>query len=279
MTRSGDALERNADALARGAAVAVLAAPAGAALRSPFDDETPDQRARRESLLQSIDRAVANLLRLLASGGLVEGAEVATERGGVAGVVHGEAGSADEVFVSYAERDTRLRRIVRSLMAMGTLYRSAPVPAEFAPPVRQPLESGGEEYVSSLTYREAGREVHSSYGGRTSEWADLQGAYERYRVAQGQTGADFEFDWYYLQPDLRVVPGAARGAPRIGRGVPSGAYMAVPDIEREPLRYWRLDGFSPIPRGSVIVEFWHDDFGYYYMHRGRRVDVPSPWSR
>jgi hypothetical protein len=27
----------------------------------------------------------------------------------------------------------------------------------------------------------------------------------------------------------------------------------------------------------VIVEFWHDDLGYYYTNHGRRIDVPSPW--
>lgn len=272
MSKPGDALERNADALARGATRHVLNAPAGIALRSPFDAESADDRARRERLLQAISNAVDTLLTLLRSGGLLQNTEVATERNGVRGVIYGAhtAGTADEEFVSYAERDARIRRIVRSLMVMGTLYRSAPIPADFSAPVR--TETG--EYQSTLTYPHG----TTSYGGGTAEWADLQAAYERYRISQGQTGDAYESDWYYLDPSSRIVPGAARGAPRIGRGIPSGAYMVVPDIDHEPLRYWHLDGYSPIPRGSTIVEFWHDDFGYYYMHRGRRIDVPSPWS-
>ena len=55
--------------------------------------------------------------------------------------------------------------------------------------------------------------------------------------------------------------------------------MVFPDIDGEPLNYFRLDGFTRIPRGSVIVEFWHDDLGYYYWSHGRRIDVPSPWGR
>lgn len=54
--------------------------------------------------------------------------------------------------------------------------------------------------------------------------------------------------------------------------------MVFPDIDKEPLRYWLQDGKSPTPKGSVIVEFLHDDFGYYYEHGGQRIDVPSPWS-
>jgi hypothetical protein len=276
VSRPGDALEKNASALARGETSRALAAPAGAALRSPFDSERADERSRRERLLESIGNATETILRLLRTGGLVEDAEVAAERGSVRGVVYSDdPRDPDAIFRSYAQRDARLRRMVRSLMALGRFYRTAPIPADFAAPVL--TEEG--EYQSTVTYPPGSRVDVSSYGGKTPEWADLQAAYERYRATQGQTDSDFDLDWFYLDPDARIIPGAARGAPRIGRGVPSGAYMVVPDIENEPLRYWRLDGFSPVPEGSVIVEFWHDDFGYYYMHRSGRIDVPSPWSR
>jgi hypothetical protein len=283
VSRPGDALEKNADALARGATAHAFAAPAGAALRSPFDAESSADRARREALIQSISNAIDTLLRLLSSGGLLERVEVAVERGGVRGVLMNASqatGTADEEFASYADRDARLRRIIRSLMAMAKQYRSAPIAADFAAPVKEEIEVEGstgsstaEHYVSSIKYPGG----TSSYGGKTPEWADLQGAYERYRRSQGQTGAEFEADWYYLDPSNRVVPGAARGARRITRGIPSGAYMVFPDLDNEPLRYWHLDGKSPVPKGSTIVEFWHDDFGYYYEHKGQRIDVPSPW--
>lgn len=281
VSRPGDAWEGNADARARGASVHVLAAPAGAVLRSPFDSESEEDRTRRERLLQSISNALDRILHLLRTGGLVAGAEVATERGGVGGVIYGPPGDPNEVFSNYAERDARLRRLVRSLIDMATRYRSTPIPADFSAPTQivGEVEREGEQPTPLISYESTvpfpGGTHH--FVGRNSEWADLQSAYMRYRLAEGQTGADYDWDWYYLNPESRILPGTARGAPRLGRGVPSGAYMVVPDVEHEPLRYWRLDGFSPIPPGSVIVEFWHDDFGYYYLRHGQRVDVPSPW--
>jgi hypothetical protein len=159
---------------------------------------------------------------------------------------------------------------------MGTMYRTAPIPADFAGPV----EEEGGHWTSSVTYTDpTGHVINSSYGGSSAEWADLQGAYERYRLARGQTGPEFDSDWYYLNPAARIVPYAARGAPRITSGIQTGAYMVFPNVDSEPLNYFRLDGFTPIPRGSVIIEFWHDDFGYYYWNRGMRIDVPSPWGR
>ena len=158
---------------------------------------------------------------------------------------------------------------------MGTQYRSMPVPADFA----APTESEYGSCISIVDYRTGEGPVSASFGGKTPEWADLQGAYQRYLVAQGLTSEEYNWAWFYLEPSAIVTPGAAQGAPRIGRGVPSGAYMVVPDVEHDPLRYWHLDGFTPVPRGSVIIEFWHDDFGYYYMHCDQRIDVPNPWGR
>ena len=75
VSRPSDDLEHNADALARGATAHAFAAPAGAALRSPFDAENATDRARRESLIQSISNAISVLLHLLSSGGLLERTE------------------------------------------------------------------------------------------------------------------------------------------------------------------------------------------------------------
>lgn len=272
-----DSLEENATALAEGDTRHVQSAPAGAALCSPFDDETPTQRARRHTLIQSIGNAQATLLDLLRSRGLIAGEEAAAERNGVRGVVipANAAGTGRETFLSYAERDTRIRRIIRFLQALATRYRSAPVPADFAAPgrtrTRPPL------YSSEVTYETPQGGVSESFVGPRPEWPDLQAAYRRYLVEQGLFGDDYEWDWYYLDPSARVTPGAARGAPRLGGGIQTGTFMVVPDIEREPLRYWRLTGTSPAPEGSEIVELWHDAFGYYYLHRGQRIDVPSPW--
>lgn len=251
-----------------------LQAPVATLLCSPFDSEPEEARGRRERLIQSIGNAVERLINLLGTGGLIRDTETATERGGVRGVVlsSSQIGTAEEIFVSYADRDVRIRRIVRSLIAMASLYRTAPIPADFSGPSQR--ETG--DYESTVSNPRG----TTTFGGDTAEWADLQAAYERYRIAQqGRPTPDLDIDWLYLDPGIRVAPGAARGAPRIGHGIQTGAYMVVPDIEREPLRYFRLDGFTPVPIGSTIVEFWHDAFGYYYMHRGLRIDVPSPWSR
>lgn len=245
---------------------------------SPLEGETADERARRQRLLRAIDHARDKLLQLLSSRGLMERAEVATERGGVPGVLY-FAGSGNEVFASYTTRDRRIRRIVRSLMSMAIEYRSAPIPAAFGPPVRRPP---GEDFAyasSPHRYEEGGQTFVSTYSGSTAAWADLQSAYERYRVAHGQVGPTFEQDWLYLDPDRRIIPGGARQAPRISHGINIGIYLVVPDIEREPLHYWRLTGFEHTPRGSVIVELWQDTFGYFYWYHERRIDVPDPWAR
>lgn len=275
VSKPGDALERNADALANGATSQVTPAPAGAALRSPFDNETADERTRRLALLDSIDNARDRLLRLLTTRGLLDGVEEPVERNGVRGIIYGAhtAGTSDEQFVSYDDRDALIRRMIRSLMAMGRRYRRAPVPADFAAPVQQPEG----EWVSTVEYPPDSHMSSSNYGGGTAEWADLQAAYERYRITQGQTGEAFEADWYYLNPSTPIRTGAARGARSLGRGINSGAYCVFPDIDGDPLNYYLLDGYTRVPRGATIVDLLHDDFGYYYMHNDRRIDVRSPW--
>lgn len=277
VSRPGDALERNADELARGATTRALAAPAGVALRSPFDLESADERARRQRLLTSISTAVNRLLRMLRTGALIENIEVPVERAGVRGIIYGAhtAGTADEEFNSYSDRDARIRRIIRSLMEMGTLYRRAPIAADFAAPT---LDAFSGTYLSTVEYTVGGHVTQGSFGGPSEDWVDLQAAYRRYQIARGQTGADYDADWYYLNPTSRIITGAARGAPRASRGIGIGAYIVVPDVEHDPLNYWLLDGYRRIPRGAVIIEIWSDDFGDYYMHGDRRIDVPSPWS-
>lgn len=212
VSQPGDALERNADELARGETTHALVAPAGAALRSPFDNESADERARRQRLLTSISNAVNQLLRMLRTGGLIENIEVPVERAGVRGIIYGAhtAGTADEEFNSYSDRDARIRRIIRSLMAMGTLYRRAPIAADFAAPT---LDASSGEYQSELEYTAGGNVTHASTGGPSEDLVDMQAAYLRYRIAQRQTGADHDSDWYYLHPQNRIVTYAARRAP------------------------------------------------------------------
>ena len=273
--QSDETLEKNADALATGETSQVLAAPARAALRSPFDSESSTDRDRRQHLIRSIDNALGTVLAVLRTGGLLTRVEAAVERGGVRGVAV-NVGTESEMFISFAERDRVLRRIVGSLQNMATRYRSTPIPTEFTAPTAE--QTGG--FTSSVDYRNAkDPEVKAEFTRATPEWADLQGAYFRHLLMQGllESGKVYFLDGYYLDPSATVTPGAAQGAPRVDRGTPSGAYVVFPDIDNDPLRYWRVDGYTAAPRGSVIVELWHDDFGYFTMRGGQRIDVANPW--
>lgn len=273
-----ESAEENAEALAEGKTHHVEHVSAQATLRSPFDAETDDQRTRRQTLIQSISNAEHTLINLLQTGGLIQGDEVVVDRNGVRGVVipANTVGTPDEFFSSYTAREARIRRIIRFLQTLGTRYRSSPIPAAFAPPTQD--SASPPQYSSVVNYTDStGHGVNQTFVGSRSEWADLQAAYQRYLVSQGLTSPDYEADWYYLDPAARVSPGAARGAPRLATGIQTGVYMIVPDIEHEPLRYWRLTGTAPYPRGAVTIELWHDSLGYYYLNQGQRIDVPSPW--
>jgi hypothetical protein len=273
VSRPGDAFEKNADALVRGETARALAAPAGAALRSPFDSESAADRGRREHLLQSIGNASNTLIRLLQTNGLLN-FEMATTRGGMRGVVYGPLGP-NSIFTSYADRDTQIRRIILFLQAMGTLYRTAPIPGSFSAPT---FDATTGNYMSAVQYPPGGKLRGVNFQSSHSEWVDLQAAYERYLLSQGLSTnqSPYDLDWLYLDPANTVVPGAARGAARLSGGIQTGVNMVVPDIEHEPLRYWRLTGNSLTPRGSTIVEIWRDDLGYYYMNHGQRIAVPNP---
>jgi hypothetical protein len=273
VSQPGDAFEKNADGLVRGETTRALVAPAGAALRSPFDSESAADRTRREQLLRSIGNATNTLIRVLQTDGLLN-FETATTRSGVRGVVYGPLGP-NSAFTSYADRNTQIRRIIRFLQGMGTQYRTAPIPGTFSAPT---FDATTGNYTSSVPYPKGGKISGVNFQSSQSEWVDLQAAYERYLQSQGLTTSQspYDMDWLYLDPSNTVLPGAAQGAPHLNHGTQTGVNMVVPDIEHEPLRYWRLTGNSPTPRGSTIVEIWHDDLGYYYMNHGQRISVPNP---
>ncbi len=271
-------LEENADALATGKTSDIVAAPSGVPLRSPLPGESTPDTARREELLGSIRQAEASLINLLSSGGLITTDEVAAERAGVRGVIApaSTSGRSDENFISYSDRNRMVQRILHSLIAMADYYRTHPLPGALPPAVLAPRATpNARDYYDTVISTPEG---NSSYGSANSAWTQLQAAYELYLISQGQSSFAFWVDDIYLIPDYTITPGAARGAPRLSRGIASGAYMVFPDVEHEPYRYWRLDGFTPVPRGAQIIEFWHDDIGYYYMLHDQRIDVPSPWS-
>jgi hypothetical protein len=275
VSRPGDALERNADALARGETTQALAAPAGAALRSPFDSESATEKTRREQLLQSVNNAANRLINVLQTSALLSFETATTSKSGTRGIVIGPLGP-NAPFIGYTERNAQIRRIIGALQNMGMQYRSNPVSSGFSPPT---LDKSSGMYMSSVPLPKSASKVTGvNFQGQDPSWVDLQAAYERYVLSQGfnTQQSPYDTDWFYLDPTNKVLPGAAQGAPRLSSGIQTGTNLVFPDIDNEPLRFWRLTGHSPHPPGSVIVEAWVDQLGYYYTHRGQRIDIPNP---
>jgi hypothetical protein len=271
VSQPGDAFEKNADALVRGETTHALAAPAGAALRSPFPSETPAEQQRRENLIRSISNAATTLITLLQTNGLLK-FETPLVRNGVRGVIHGP----NAAFISYAERDALIRRIIRSLLEMATNYRTAPISTDFTPPVYQPSTGN---YVSTVQYaRPFGKIRSTAFPSAQPEWAELQSAYERYLLRHGGSInlPPYDVDWLYIEPGATIIPGAAQGATRLPTGQATGVRIVVPDIDHDPLTYWRFVGNAPVPRGSTVIDIWKDESGYYYMYGGQRISVRNP---
>ncbi len=78
-------------------------------------------------------------------------------------------------------------------------------------------------------------------------------------------------------PYIQAPPTPRRAVARvpISRGVKLGIYIHVPDPENEPLVYRRVTGFERLQPGDVILDVWHDDFGYYYIYKGVEHYLPS----
>jgi len=277
VSQPGDAFEKNADALARGETTHALAAPAGAALRSQFPSETPAEQLRRETLIQSISNASNRLIRLLQTGELMN-FETATTRNGVKGVDNNSGLGQNSPFVSYAERNTQIRRIIGFLQAMAPAYRKAPVPGNFSAPT---FDAASGIYMSTVPYPPGGTASGANFQSPDAGWVDLQAAYEHYLVSKGVSKMQppYEMDMHYLDPANTVVPGAAQGVPRLSTGIQTGVWVIIPDIEHAPSTTLELTGTWPRPPGSAIVELWVDQLGYYYMLRGQRIDVPNPHYR
>lgn len=52
-------------------------------------------------------------------------------------------------------------------------------------------------------------------------------------------------------------------------GVRTGIYIHVPDPENKPLVYRRLTGKQGWQKRGVILDVVSDDFGYYYLYKGK----------
>jgi hypothetical protein len=54
-----------------------------------------------------------------------------------------------------------------------------------------------------------------------------------------------------------------------------GIHIIVPDPENQPFVYHRLTQHEPFHGPGVIMEVWHDDFGYYYPYKDQKHYLPD----
>jgi hypothetical protein len=159
------------------------------------------------------------------------------------------------IYETISRRERRLRELVNDLIRTVIVLESGLIPAEWLEPV---VRSGS----ASL---EAGSVSDPA-------WTDAVMFYAHYANGLGRSQDLLYNNISYIAyaPDIRPSVSPAR----MVRGVPTGINIHVPDPENEPLVYQRVTGFERLERGGVILEVWHDSFGYYYLYRGERHDLP-----
>jgi len=154
-----------------------------------------------------------------------------------------------------------LRTLIQDLIALAHDLESGPIPTEW---LEASVEFPGEEVFEVLETAEA-------------RWRDVVMFYAHRQVGFGTRIGRVGLNSFYIKTEpvrtRQIAP--ARISPR---GTPAGAYIVVPDPENAPLDYILLRGFGEGRGRGPILEVWHDDFGYYYLYKERRIYLPrSPW--
>ena len=216
-------------------------------MRGRFDGEDPAHRIRRLAVI-NLARGAAERLRNALSRGYIW---TYFERVTSGGVTARHIGVEETV----AEREERLRQVIADLIGLVRELEAAPIlTAWLAPIVR---DSSGSLDVSSFD----------------PTWTDTVRFYAHRGVAIGRGTELLYFNIPYIEREPTPARTVAR-AP-ISRGVNLGIYISVPDPENEPLIYSRVTGYEPLPTRGVILDVWHDDFGYYYLFKGERHYLPG----
>jgi hypothetical protein len=155
-----------------------------------------------------------------------------------------------------AQRQARLRRLISDLINMVAQLERAPIPAAWlAQPVSFP--------------------PHGTLGITSGNQAE-QDAQIFYAHQGAEVGMDFDLvsnNTYYIQ--TRPVPTQQTARLPLGSGVGLGLYIVVDDPDRAPLVYHRLTQYEPWSGPGVIMEVWHDSFGYYYPYHGQKIYLPG----
>jgi hypothetical protein len=226
------------------------------AVPGAFDNEDPALRQRRLDVLGAARNAIQRLSTALSSGYLWS-FEIATSTG----VDIGLPINPQPVSETSAHRTARLRQLLGDLVSMVGELESAPIPPAWLAP------------VASFPRRGARMGVNLQISGSTQAWQDAQMFYAQRSVGRGMDPDDVFSNGFYIETDPVPVRQTARQP--MGSGVALGLYIVVPDPDREPLVYHRLNQYEPWSGPGVIMEVWHDDLGYYYPYHGQKHYLPG----
>ena len=217
-----------------------------AVLRSSFDSEDPALRARRRAAIRKARSIYRRLLGALARGYIWPHEQV--RRSGVY-LLH-----MDEI-EAIANRASRLRGIVGSMILMVRELETAPIPRDW------------------LAASVSGTGGSLSAGSTDLALTDVMMFYS-HRARQRGMNLDLIHNNVAYIMTAPVLSRAITPA-LISRGIPTGINIQVPDPVDEPLAYRRVTGFERLRPVGVILEVMHDSFGYYYMYRSRRHYLPE----
>lgn len=146
--------------------------------------------------------------------------------------------------------DARLTLVVRNLLALIRLVESGPVPAGWY----GPLTGAGTGHLYS-------------YERATQAETDACMFYAHWAFGAGRSDDEILRDFRYIVTD--PLPS--------GRATRPGYRVIVKDPEHDPDTYqWSTGHEGWQPKGSMVLEVWRDDVGYYYEAGGRKIYVPQP---
>ena len=155
-----------------------------------------------------------------------------------------------------SNRERRLRELVNDLIQTVIALESAPISAAWL----DPIVRSGSGFLEAASISDPA-------------WTDAVMFYAHHGNGLGCSLNLLYSNIVYIMyaPNVRRTISPAV----IARGIRTGINIHIPDPENEPLVYQRVTGFERLEERGVILEVWHDSFGYYYLYRGVRHDLPG----
>jgi len=268
VSEPGDALERNADALARGETAHVLAAPAGAALRTPFPGETAEQERHRLAAIAVLQRTLSTINLWLITGRLWP-EEQRLPDGRIVNSYLGESETQEA-------RDAHIQAAADNIIALIEALQSAAVPAAWAASfARFRRGPRGSRIMSAGSDRQTDPDMQA--------WDDAMRFYVHWSAQAGHTTEMAGAEVYYIQainiaqepapPPQQPPEQPPRLHPFEGQRYPV-AQIVVDDPEHAPLVYHLVT--ERVGRG-YLADVYYDNSarGHFYIYHGRRVYLPD----